>query len=591
MSRYLGALILVLGLASCAQPVAPAVRGTLDLRNYDWGNGPVPLVGEWAFEGGWRSVPDRWTGTAGGGPDGRGSGTYVLTVRLPDPSPPLGLRYRTASTALRIKANGTVVAQAGVADKDYTKTVAAYAPGSVDLPEAQELVLEILVSNNVYRVGGLWSVPTLGPARVQSQNEWTEEAQALALATTLATIAFVSLLFFGFRPSEKTFTTLGIFAFVVGLRPLVTGQYDLVRLLPGIPFDLVIRLEYLTAFLPIPAAVLFFESAFRGIWGPKTRLALLVPSLVFALLAVVLPLDLLTRSIQFFYPVAIPTILFAVISLGLKIRGKPGNAGFLLGIAVLGITGLADSLSAGFFATSGSLIPWGLGLFVVLQVATLTQRLLESFKKNESLLVEKELLMREVHHRVKNSLQVVASLVSLQSHRTDDKTQKATFMALRQRITAIALVHEKLYGRGLGGKPDLGEYLVDLVRLQYPGDGLESRRVAWDVHIDPLQAGVDDCVDAGLILTELMSNAQKHGLRPRHGGRLSVDVRVVNGRLLMEVADDGPGFPEAFEPSQSKGLGFRLIQALLQRHEGILSVLPGPGGRVRVDLKAPPGPR
>ena len=214
-----------------------------------------------------------------------------------------------------------------------------------------------------------------------------------------------------------------------------------------------------------------------------------------------------------------------------------------------------------------------------------------AFDKNEALLAEKDLLVKEVHHRVKNSLQVVASLVSLQSHRLQDPGQKAVFQALRQRITAIALVHEKLYGRAFGGQPDLGEYLLDLVRLQYPGDGLEPRRVAWDIHVDPLKTGIDDCIDTGLILTELMSNAHKHGLLPQGGGRLSVDLRVREGWLVLEVIDDGPGFPAGFQPEASSGLGFRLILALMQRHEGILTVLPGTGGRIRVELKilSPPG--
>jgi two-component sensor histidine kinase len=82
-----------------------------------------------------------------------------------------------------------------------------------------------------------------------------------------------------------------------------------------------------------------------------------------------------------------------------------------------------------------------------------------------------------------------------------------------------------------------------------------------------------------------MSNAHKHGLLPQGGGRLSVDVRVEDGRLVLEVIDDGPGFPPGFQPEASQGLGFRLVLALLQRHEGVLTVLPGPGGRTRVELK------
>ena len=258
----------------------------------------------------------------------------------------------------------------------------------------------------------------------------------------------------------------------------------------------------------------------------------------------------------------------------------------MAGVGALALTGLIDMISAAFYATTGDLIPWGLGLFVVLQATALARSFLIAVGRNETLLAEKDLLVKEVHHRVKNSLQVVASLVSLQSNRTQDLRQKAVFHALRQRITAIALVHEKLYGQGIGGRPDLKEYLLDLIRLQYPGDGLEPGRVSWSIHVDALDVGVDDCVDTGLILTELLSNAHRHGLGAQ-GGHLSVDVRVIAGRLVVEVADDGPGFPSDFGPESAEGLGFRVIQALLQRHEGILTFVAGTGARVRVDLKIP----
>ncbi len=591
MVRILVLLTLAASLGSCALgSKTSAVHGVLDLRNRDWSGGSVSLGGEWAFGSSWRTIPDQWTGSEAGGTLGRGSGTYRLTVLLPDRGPALALRYFTASSAFAIRANGVEIVRVGTPSIDPTLTVPAYLPGTVALPTGPVLELEILVSNQVYRAGGLWSVPVLGPKPLIETERWQAETAAFVLATVLAVIGFTALLLYSLRRSEKTFIHLGFFALLVALRSLVTGEYTIVRIFPGIPFDLIVRLEYLTAYLLLPAGVRFFEAFFPGLWTPKIRAIMVWPSRIFASLVLFLPLELLTRSIPFYYPIALPSLILGTVLVVRKIRTQRRIWGLLAGVSILVVTALGDMAAAAFFAITGNLVPWGLGAFVVLQASTMARRFLATVERNETLLAEKEFLVMEVHHRVKNSLQIVASLVSLQSNRTQDPQQKAVFTALRHRITAIALVHEKLYGQGVQGRPDMGEYLRDLMALQYPGDGLQTQKVVWQIKMASLTAEVDDCIDTGLILTELVANAHKHGLLPRGGGELSIDLQVLAGRLILEVADDGPGFPVGFLPEASTGLGFRLILALLQRHDGKLTFVSGAGGKVRVDLKIPSTP-
>lgn len=555
----------------------------IDLRGRDWSQGPVVLSGSWFFNGQERIVPDTWSANEAGGEDGRGWGTYRLTL-LVDASLPLALRYGTASTALRIRESGRDLVQVGLPSADADLAMSAYAPGTVRLPQASEVHLEIFVSNHDYRVGGLWLAPTVGPALTLERGQWTEEAGSLALAAALTVIGVSTLLLFGYRRSNRTFLHLGLFSLLVALRSLVTGEYALVKLLPDLPFDWLIRLEYWTAYLPLPSATLFFAALYPGMLSRLAVRLMAWPSWAFAISALILPLDLMTRCIPWFYPVAVPALLYGSFLLVRRIVRERQGVLFLLGVALLATTGLADMATAALFATTGTSIPWGLGLFAVLQATALAQGFLRAFQANEALLAQKELLVREVHHRVKNSLQVVASLVSLQANRTPDPQQKSVFRALRQRITAIALVHEKLYGQGISGQPDVGAYLTELLRLQYPGDGLGSGRVVWEVHADPLAAGVDYCIDAGLILTELVANAHKHGLSAQ-GGKLEVSIRIREGRLAIEVTDSGPGFPEGFRAEDSEGLGFRLVLALLQRNDGRLEL--GPGGRACVDLRLP----
>jgi len=542
------------------------------------------LAGEWTFEGRPRTVPDTWHGDDAGGPDGRGFGTYHLTVLVPPGSPPLALRWGTAATALALRVNGVEVARVGNPDPDRRRAASAYAPGTVRLAQADRLEIEATVSNHDYRVGGLWWAPSLGPAPQVERAQWADEVGSLGLAAALGVIAVTILLLFAYRPSEISFLHLGVFALLIALRALVTGEYLMVRLVPGLPFDVLIRMEYLTAYLPLPSATLFFARYFPGFLPVWLRRTLTWPSWALAALALVLPLDLMTRSIPIFYPIAIPSLAVGASLLLIRARAE-GQDLLVIGVAVLAGAGLADMTSAALLSTTGSLVPWGLGLFVALQATTQARGFLKAFDTNAALLVEKELLVKEIHHRVRNSLQVVASLVSLQAHRMADPGQKEIFHALRRRITAIALVHEKLHGKQIGEKPELGAYLEELVRLQFPQDGLGSGRISWEFRSPPLEAEVDACVDAGLIVTELVSNSRKHGAGLE--GRIAVSAAVEGERLILEVGDEGPGFPEGFSPDGSEGLGFRLIAALLGRNDGRLEVAPGPGGRVRVDLRKP----
>ena len=585
-----GRVVCALGVAwlavSCAFPPTGISRGQIDLSHRDWSLGTVPLAGEWQFGAGFRRVPDTWSGNDAGGPDGRGSGTYRLRVVVGENAPPLALRYGSVSTAFLIRANGEELVRVGNPHPDSRWARSAYAPGTVRLPAEAVLDLEFFVSNHDYRVGGLWTVPLIGPVDAVFRGQWLDEIGAVALATALSVIGLSALVLFFFRRTEKTFLHLGLFALLVALRSVVTGEYPLVKLLPGLPFDILVRLEYLTAFLPLATAASFFARLFPGLLGRWPLRAFVWPSLLFVSFTLIFPLDWLTRSIPWFYPVAVPALVYGVAVLTFRLMKERQGLLFLIGVAILAVSGLADMTVAAVFSTTGTWVPWGMGLFIILQAASLARRFLTVFEATERLLAEREFLVKEIHHRVKNSLQVVASIVTLQANRIDGPP-KEVFHALRRRITAIALVHEKLHGHGLGGRPDVAEYLRDLLKLQYADDLLETSGVVWEIEAEPLSAGVDYCIDAGLILTELVGNAHKHALLPRDGGRLHVSIRIREGRLVIEVEDDGPGFPPAFKPEGSKGMGFRLVLALLQRNDGKLTLPEGAGGRVKVDLRLP----
>lgn len=622
--------------AGMPHPAPPRAQGgVIDLRSWDFGrDGPVPLSGEWTFFGGallapadaaprpsgqLREVPDFWRGDEAGGSGGSGAGTYRLRLLLPGAEPELAIRFTTVSTAFRLFANGQELASAGVPALSASAARAAYAPGVAGLPAASEIDLTVWVSNHEYRTGGMWRAFSIGTRQQLTGIKRRNDLLSFALVGFILAIAISRMAFYVFRPKERSSLFLFLFALTVALRTLVTGEYDLTQLFPGIGFDLLIRLEYCTAYLSVPLAALFFLSFFPDEASPLLRLLLTLPSLPFLLLIPFAPLPLLTRSVLFYYPIAFPSLaaMLALILLPAILHRRAGGWPMLAGGLFIGAAAVNDMLYSSFIIYTGNLLPLGLTLFVGFQALVLAKRFTTAYSEVESLsgklsttnerlereiaqsvvvqgqlkaaLSEKELLLREVHHRVKNSLQIVSSIAALQAHRAKEPAAITAYATIRSRLRAISMVHERLYGLASGESIDFGEYARDLVGQLAASFGVEGERVDLSVEADRIDAPMDFCIDAGLLLTELVSNAYKHAIIPSGGGRIHVTLRREAETVEVAVEDDGPGLPPDFAPERGASLGFRIATSLLGRLNGrYVFGAPGNGRRgARVGVALP----
>ncbi len=205
-------------------------------------------------------------------------------------------------------------------------------------------------------------------------------------------------------------------------------------------------------------------------------------------------------------------------------------------------------------------------------VATLARHGTEQAK--DQLLHEKDLLMQEVHHRVKNSLQLVQTLLHLQARTVGDDVKVELEKAAR-RIMTISAVHQRLYNSGSVTQTDAAAYLRELVAdmqsmLSNPAS---ERKIV--VHAEPLLLPADQITPLGLITSELVTNALKHG-----AGRVLVSLLPAPQGLQVRVEDEGPGFPPEFDARQSAGLGMRLVVALAKGD---------PSQAVAVDRSVPRG--
>jgi two-component sensor histidine kinase len=608
-----------------------AVGGFLDLRGWDFAaQGAVNLAGQWDFASGFlldskgataprrwetRSVPDFWTHPEGGDRPGTGAGTYRLRIILPADAAHLAIRYTTGMNAFELEVNGGTVARVGKPALQRSAAISSYRPG-VSPVEARNGALDILVrvSNHEYRSGGMWRVLTLGDRGALVAAQQKSIYISIALNIAVATLALNSLIIFAFRRKDRSYLFFGIFGLIVALRPLVTDEYALTLIFPSIPFNLLVRLEYATAMLAIPAAMAFvlwfFPSERRKAWGA----ALLLPFAPFALFDLFLPLYWLTWTIFAFYAVAIVMMVIAVVAVLARAvyRRTPGGRSMFAGGCLVGVCAINDILYATHVVDTGYLLPYSLAFFIFLQSLVLARRFTGAFDEAEHLsaelgdanamlkeeiqkamftsarleesLVEKEVLLKEVHHRVKNSIQIVSSIVSLQAHRSNHREVEAMARSIKERIRVISLANEKLYDIDSGDRIDLLSYARDLVRLTVSSYEAEDCRIEGVVQGRRIEAESGVCIDFGLVLTEFVVNAIKHALVPKGGGRVLIAIAESGGVLSFEVRDDGPGFPQGFEPERTESLGIKIVRALLQRREGTLAFSKGPGAVVSCSM-------
>lgn len=180
-------------------------------------------------------------------------------------------------------------------------------------------------------------------------------------------------------------------------------------------------------------------------------------------------------------------------------------------------------------------------------------------------LADKDVLLREIHHRVKNNLQVITSLLQLQARHEDDTYVRSLLMDSQSRVRSIALVHEKIYRSKDLSNTDFGQYVQDLVSGLIQTFGAASR-IRPHVEAGEVLLGVDTAIPCGLIINELVINSIKHAFPDGRSGNIQIRIEEsAPNRLALMVADDGVGLPVEFELATSKSLGLDIVSTLVRQ--------------------------
>jgi PAS domain S-box-containing protein len=212
--------------------------------------------------------------------------------------------------------------------------------------------------------------------------------------------------------------------------------------------------------------------------------------------------------------------------------------------------------------------------------AQAAQRLMNSLR-------EKEVLLREIHHRVKNNLAVINSLLYLQSSTTQDEQMLRMLQNCRERVYSMALVHERLYRSEDLASVNFAEYTEELTNQLFRNHMLSADTIRLKLEVEKIPLDIDRAIPCGLIITELISNALKHAFPNGRSGEIRVSLqRTKNGGLILSVADNGVGLPDEATLQTRRSLGMRLVHSLATQLDTQIEFLRhDPGTEVRWRLE------
>lgn len=208
----------------------------------------------------------------------------------------------------------------------------------------------------------------------------------------------------------------------------------------------------------------------------------------------------------------------------------------------------------------------------------------EQMNQIDASLKEKQVLLSEIHHRVKNNLAIVSSLIELQKWDMDDKYEYG-LSELQSRIKSIALVHEKLYRTETLSNVELAQYIQELTGLIESSYKVESNNIEIVYKLEEVNVDITKAVPVGLICNELINNAFKHGFAGKSSGQLTVEMDKRGDNVTIRISDDSGNLPENFDPEKSEGLGMTLVHTLVKQIEGNISFSSQKGEKSEITIE------
>ncbi len=209
------------------------------------------------------------------------------------------------------------------------------------------------------------------------------------------------------------------------------------------------------------------------------------------------------------------------------------------------------------------------------------KRIRAEIEINKSL-QEKEILLKEVQHRVKNNLQVISSMLDLQTDYVKDSGVLKLFVEAQKRVKSMALVHERMYQSEVLTDLDFTQYIENLGNYIFKIYGVNTKRISMKIDINEANIDFNRAIQLGLIVNELISNSLKHAFPDNLAGQVNVKLDSEDEYFILTTSDNGIGLPKKFRLRQTKSLGLQLVQALTNQLKGSIKIDRRKGTRFRI---------
>ena len=217
-------------------------------------------------------------------------------------------------------------------------------------------------------------------------------------------------------------------------------------------------------------------------------------------------------------------------------------------------------------------------------VQDVTERKMVEEKLKKSL-TEKEVLLKEIHHRVKNNLMVISSLLNLQSQYIKDKEALDIFRESQNRARSMALIHERLYQSPDLKRIDFGDYIQTLSKDLFHSCITNLGRVKMNLNVENLMVDINTTVPLGLIVNELVTNSMKHGFVGDTKGEINIEFHEEGDEFVLVVLDTGVGFPDDIDFRNTSTLGLQLVNNLTTQIDGKIELNKDKGTEFRITFK------
>lgn len=576
-------------------------------------DGAVSLDGAWEFywkrllsfedfageapslRSGFISVPGTWNDFKIKGENiGReGFATYRLRINGLPAGKPLALQIPQILSASKVWVNGKLLSKSGIVGERVEESKPQWNPQIVSFPRDKERVeLIVQVSNFHFRSGGIKDRLLLGEKSELLGKRNNAIGVLLLITGGLVLMGLYHLALFLMRKSELSLLYLGIICLLQFPLQLASDRSRLLfSAFPDIPWAFLYMLQLVAYYGSLSLFFLSIRELYPDECSKRLTGLNVIIGVLFTLSAVALP-SVTSSRLEFFYDIAALLIVLYLTSVLIRAavnrrRGSwlmLGGGGILFASIIHDILGIHELAGPETYVAFGGLaIIISQSFILVLRFSrafsTIEKQEVELGKANvelesrvrertaslEKTVKEKESLLREVHHRVKNNMQVIVSLLNLQSDNLSDKAAIGALGESRARISSMMLIHENLYKSDNLAMIDFDRYAERIVSEIFLSYGMEKGGIDFSIEAFGIALNLDRAVPCGLILNELTTNAIKHAFTGNMEGKITFGLlQEPTGEHILTIADNGIGLPEDIDFNAGSSLGLRLVHRLVK---------------------------